>query len=122
MYTELLRSELQALVPQGSDVALFDFPKYSNVGDSAIWLGEELFLRDVLKCSLKLVEEVRPGTGMLRKLPRNTIVMLSGGGNLGDLWPRHQVFREKIISFYQEHRVIQLPQSIKFRVIRKSSG
>lgn len=41
-------------------------------------------------------------------------IFFHGGGSLGDIWPRHQKFREKIILRYQDRPVIILPQSIYF--------
>jgi exopolysaccharide biosynthesis predicted pyruvyltransferase EpsI len=50
---------------------------------------------------------------LLDRLPTGTI-LIHGGGNLGDLWPHHQDFRERIIRTFPHHRIIQLPQSIHF--------
>ncbi len=47
-------------------------------------------------------------------LPSSTIILLSGGGNLGDLYPRHQELRERVLQYYTDNVVIQLPQSIFF--------
>ena len=43
-YPALVHDVLDPLIPRGSQVALFDFPNHSNVGDSAIWLGEQAYL------------------------------------------------------------------------------
>lgn len=97
-------------------VALLDYPSYANVGDSAIWLGELRLLRalgvappvysaDLLTCSDDGLRE-RLGDG---------VILLSGGGNLGDLWPRHQRFRERILRAFPDRPVVQLPQSIHFQ-------
>ena len=49
------------------------------------------------------------------KLRENTIILLQGGGNWGDLWDRHQKFRLKVIQKYKNHRIIILPQSIYYK-------
>ncbi|MGJ3626683.1 polysaccharide pyruvyl transferase family protein [Sphingomonas sp. MMS24-JH45] len=41
-------------------------------------------------------------------------VFLHGGGNLGDIWPHHQRFRERIVAALHDRRIVQLPQSIHF--------
>jgi exopolysaccharide biosynthesis predicted pyruvyltransferase EpsI len=41
-------------------------------------------------------------------------IFLHGGGNLGDIWPDHQRFREHVIETFADRTIIQLPQSIKF--------
>lgn len=107
---------LRALIAPGSRCALLDFPLYANVGDSAIWLGERALLREVgavvdYVCRLgslsvsELTSRIPAGDG---------VILLQGGGNLGDLWPRHQLFRERVISAFPGHRIIQLPQSLHF--------
>jgi len=94
--------------------ALLDFPNYSNVGDSAIWLGEERYLRSAgLKVTYRGEASHYMAQGLEGKIGR-ALILLSGGGNLGDLYPTHQHFRERIIRSFPSHRIIQLPQSIHF--------
>jgi pyruvyl transferase EpsO len=94
---------------------LLDFPHYANVGDSAIWLGEVELLKR-LGCAIDVIADINfDGIDELRyAIERNVILLLSGGGNFGDLWPRHQRFREEIVAAFPENRIIQLPQSIHF--------
>ena len=44
-YEALLQNVLLSLVSPGEPCVLVDYPNYSNVGDSAIWLGEMRLLR-----------------------------------------------------------------------------
>lgn len=110
----LIRNTLRPLIPPGAPVALLDFPAYSNPGDSAIWLGERAVL-DELGARVVLTADRRTYSRdeLARRLERG-IILLSGGGNLGDLWPRHQEFREQVIRECSGHRIIQLPQSVHF--------
>jgi pyruvyl transferase EpsO len=50
---------------------------------------------------------------MARQIGANPI-LIAGGGNLGDLWPNHQLFRERILAEFPENPIIQLPQSLCF--------
>jgi pyruvyl transferase EpsO len=105
---------LSELLTPGSSCALVDFPHHANVGDSAIWLGERALLRRagipvVYTCDLNSFSE----QDLLNQLPTGTI-LINGGGNLGDLWPHSQDFRERIIRTFPHHRIVQLPQSIHF--------
>ena len=95
--------------------ALVDFPNHPNVGDSAIWLGELAILRDrgievVYVCDVDTYtpEELRSVLG-----PRDAI-LLHGGGNFGDLYPRHQRLRERVVADFPRHRIVQLPQTLRF--------
>jgi len=106
---------LDPLVPRDAGVALVDFPRTANVGDSAIWLGTLAWLAqsgrgapryvcsDLTYDRAKLASRVGAGT-----------ILLSGGGNFGDLYPDHQEFREQVIADFPGHRIVQLPQSIHF--------
>ncbi|MCG5512085.1 polysaccharide pyruvyl transferase family protein [Ectothiorhodospira shaposhnikovii] len=114
-YAALVHDILDPLIAHGSPVALFDFPNYSNVGDSAIWLGEEAFLSKRPDLHTVAVEDCGIRHYGLPDLPDSAIILIQGGGNLGDLWPHHQALREKLIGHYRQHRIIQLPQSIHFR-------
>jgi exopolysaccharide biosynthesis predicted pyruvyltransferase EpsI len=96
-------------------VALLDFPDYANPGDSAIWLGALEALRATgayatYTSDLRSFDE----STLRRVLPSGTI-LLSGGGNFGDLWPRHQAFRERVVRAFPDHRIVQLPQSLHFQ-------
>jgi exopolysaccharide biosynthesis predicted pyruvyltransferase EpsI len=94
-------------------VAILDFPDHGNVGDSAIWLGErqaleELGVEVVYVCSCDTYDR----SALLRRLGREGVVLLHGGGNFGDLYPRHQAFREHVLDDLPGHAVVQLPQTV----------
>lgn len=110
------RAALRPLLPPGTPVALLDFPEYGNVGDSAIWLGalrllEACGARVAYGASISSYDRDR----LRRRIGPGGMVLLSGGGNFGDLWPAHQIFRERVIADCRELPVIQLPQSIHFQ-------
>jgi exopolysaccharide biosynthesis predicted pyruvyltransferase EpsI len=103
------------LPPAGTPVALLDFPNHANVGDSAIWLGEAEFLRRhganvAYVCDLQSYSPEH----LAARLGADGVILLHGGGNLGDYWYHHQEFRERVITTFQKHRIIQLPQTIHF--------
>jgi len=85
------------------------------VGDSLIWLGVLAFLRKsgrgepCYTCTNLTYDR----NELARRIGRGTI-LLSGGGNFGDLYPTHQSMREQVISDFPANRIIQLPQSIHF--------
>jgi len=43
------------------------------------------------------------------------VVLFHGGGNFGDLWPRHQQFRERLLERFPDRPVVQLPQTVHYR-------
>lgn len=111
-YRDDLRESLAPLFEGYRNVALFDFPAYGNVGDHAIWLGTTTFLREVVAKPIVEVEHLR--AEVLPTLSRDTVVLLQGGGNLGDLWPAHEEFRLRVIERYPNNRIIIMPQSAQF--------
>jgi len=111
---EILDEVLGRWIPRGGTVALLDVPTHTNVGDHAITLGELAYIRRAgsevsYLCTLHDYSAAR-----LRERLRDGVILIHGGGNLGDLWPHHQRFRERVLAEFEQARVVQLPQSIKF--------
>ena len=109
-----LNETIEPLCQGYSDYALLDFPAYSNVGDSAIYLGELALLDKIFSKPPSYVCTKKAAARDLNKFSSKAIIFLNGGGNFGDLWPAHQKFREKILRMYPDRKVVQLPQSIHF--------
>ncbi|QQO20335.1 polysaccharide pyruvyl transferase family protein [Bradyrhizobium diazoefficiens] len=95
--------------------ALVDFPNHPNVGDSAIWLGEETYLQKKLGRAPSYVctYDTWAKEDFERAVPVGPI-LIHGGGNFGDLWPSHQEFRLRLLSEFPDRQIIQLPQTIHF--------
>jgi pyruvyl transferase EpsO len=95
---------------------LLDFPSHWNIGDSAIWQGEEELLQRVHGKAPRYVSHVRyPIAEIGRCLPESDLIYLHGGGNFGDIWPAYQRYREAVLKRYPNHRIVQLPQSLHYR-------
>lgn len=106
---------LRGAVDGARRVVLLDAASYANVGDCAITLGTLA----VLAAAGVDVEHVSSHRGydpraVRRSLPADGVVLLQGGGNFGDVWPRNQAFREQVWQDFPDHRVVQLPQSIHY--------
>lgn len=66
-----------------SDYVLLDVPYYTNIGDTLIWEGTRELLKTLpYKCLYTASVE----TYKYRPLPKDTVILLQGGGNFGDLW------------------------------------
>ena len=113
---DLLLATLAPLVADSPAIALLDFPSHGNVGDSAIWLGALAALRAVgapppaYTCDADTYDR----NALARAVGHGTILLL-GGGNFGDLWERHQLFRERVVADFPRNRIVQLPQSVHFQ-------
>jgi hypothetical protein len=112
---ETIASRLRGFVAPGQDFALLDFPDHSNVGDSAIWLGELAAFRALGGGAPGYVatKDAFDAEALRRAVPDGPI-FLHGGGNFGDLWPEHQLFRERILAQFPDRAIVQLPQTVHF--------
>ncbi len=102
-------------MPTDRPYALLDYPAYSNVGDSAIWLGAlELFRRlGAGKPSYTCCVDTYDADSLRRSVGDGSI-FLSGGGNFGGLYPAHQALRSRVVSDFPDHPIVQLPQTLRF--------
>ncbi len=107
---------LRPLLHATRSAALIDFPDYSNVGDSAIWLGQLAFLRSLGSVSLTYMCDVHSySRDELATRLGDGVILLGGGGNLGDLWENSQQLRERVIGDFPKTPIVQLPQSVHFQ-------
>lgn len=98
----------------GTPVALLDVPRHRNLGDTLIWQGTLTYLT---KLGYKLVyqsDHSQYSQDIVDKLPTNTVILLQGGGNLGDLYPMHNNFRHNVVAANHSRKIVLLPQSIFF--------
>lgn len=118
-----LISELQSQIEQilephmsaATDYALVDFPHHSNVGDSAIWLGEIIYLTRKFGKPPSYVCSYYDWSAdeFLKAVPSGPI-FIHGGGNFGDLWQDNQEFRLRMLSSFPDRQIVQMPQTIHF--------
>ena len=119
--TDLIASR----IPSGS--ILVDYPIYRNIGDILIHRGSEaalarqqVQLRD--RFAYPDLGKIQGGTFHLgrrfaqfdRMMADCPMLLFQGGGNLGDLWPNHQLLREALIARYPHVPCTILPQSAHF--------
>lgn len=93
-------------------------PSYDNLGDSAITEATVQFLRKSFPdFSVKEVSELtRPWQYryLKNKMNYNDIIILPGGGNLGEIWPVTETMRQEIVNEFSGKKMISFPQSYSF--------
>jgi pyruvyl transferase EpsO len=105
---------LRVLLDGATDVAILDFPNHHNFGDGMIFSGEFAALRR-LRVRVRSVSDMRSyDPELLRSLPADTVMLLHGGGNFGDLYLDHEEFRRRVLADLPDRRVVLLPQSACF--------
>lgn len=112
---ERIDTALDGLIPKDRPWALLDFPHAPNVGDSLIWLGEMAwFERSGYTPPCYTCSNHTYSPDLLRRRLGDGTIVLSGGGNFGDLYPVHQEMREAVLEHFPDHAIVQLPQTIHF--------
>lgn len=104
---------LDAVLPSGQ-LALVDFPDHSNVGDSAIWLGEMAYLRkrNRLPAYYSAIADFEDEA--CQAAIGDGPILIHGGGNMGTLWPKHEAFRLHLLQTHPGCPIVQMPQSIHY--------
>lgn len=102
--------QMSALTPYiDADYIFLDLPYYANIGDALIWYGTECWLKTThFSCKLR----ASCSTFSFPELRSETVIIMQGGGNFGDIWRQHQEFRLKVIKHYPNNRIIILPQTV----------
>lgn len=93
-------------------------PEHGNIGDAAIAYGTDYFLRKEFPNMLVLefpVRMVRTHKYILKKIiNQEDLIILHGGGNLGDWYPAEELLRQRMVKDYRNNKIISLPQTISF--------
>lgn len=91
------------------DYVLMDAPNYRNIGDVLIWEGIHDFCKTLPGNNLGTSNIT---TSLFPELSPDVTILLTGGGNFGDLWRLFQEFRLKVIKRYPHNRIVMMPQSV----------
>lgn len=113
-----LKNKLNEILPfikDKNEVIFLDYPVYLNVGDLLIYHGTENFFKEN-NINVKLRRSnARYSVKEIEKyLNPNTVILMQGGGNFGDLYPEFQKFRQDVVSSFPDTRIIILPQTAFF--------
>lgn len=93
-------------------------PEFGNIGDHAINYAQQSFIKENYK-EFAMIEitfnESKKFFGLIKKrIKTNDIILLNGGGNIGDLYTNIEMERRKIIITFKKNRIISMPQSINY--------
>ncbi|MDO4462789.1 MAG: polysaccharide pyruvyl transferase family protein [Bacteroidia bacterium] len=93
------------------DYVLMDCPYHANLGDHLIWEGTLCALKRLpYKClytsSVEYWQE--------DKIKDGDLILICGGGNFGDVWPRHQELRRLLMERYPNSTFVHLPQTMRY--------
>ncbi len=98
-------------------IYLFGTPVHGNLGDQAILLGEEKFLKDNFK-NKKVIEVesivVSKCYKLLKILAGKSTILIHGGGFLGSLWINEEEMFRKVLKTFTDNKIIVFPQTVYF--------
>lgn len=99
-------------------VILFGVPTHGNIGDAAIVIAEEKFIKDNLnkyEYIKVLDDETKEKIKEMKNIIKDEdIILLHGGGNLGDEYMICEERRRMVIDAFPNNKIILMPQSIYF--------
>ncbi|HEY9871294.1 MAG TPA: polysaccharide pyruvyl transferase family protein [Candidatus Obscuribacterales bacterium] len=113
-------------VPRFDRCAFLDYPDHLNAGDHFIFVASVTYLTLARRARVAYTASLADFCpGEMERRAGGAPIFLQGGGNLGDLWPESQLFRERIISSYKDRPIVVLPQTVHFQRqenLRRASG
>jgi len=106
---DIIRERISPLI--NNDYVLYGLPYYSNIGDTLIWEGELELLKDVPhRCVGTCAWDSYPE----KKLDKDVVVLITGGGYFGDTWRDAWEHVLNGIKGLEDNRIIILPNSIYY--------
>lgn len=96
---------------------LIDTPAHGNLGDQAIALAEQKFIREMLGLNFYELtkEDYFVGQKALSKsIRREDMLLIHGGGFLGTLWQKEEDIFLSILKEFSFNKIVVLPQTVFF--------
>lgn len=95
-----------------------DAATYNNLGDQAISLAIEWFLNDEFgKEHVRVINEtdiIGYIQSLKNQIYKEDVIVLGGGGNMGDLYPRYESIRRLVIKSFPDNKIVIFPQTIDY--------
>lgn len=89
-----------------------------NIGDQAINYCETVFLRkyfpEMNVYNLDRLTLLSSWQLIADSIQDSDVIVLHGGGNMGDIWPHEEYARRKIVETFKNNIIVSFPQSIKY--------
>ena len=106
------------LRPGKNTVYMVCVPNHENVGDAAIVLGVENILRH---CNYEHIVDISTAEFweyrqcLRRLMPKNALIVLNGGGSMGDVYALEEHNRRCVLETFSKHRIVIFPQTIYYK-------
>lgn len=117
IYKNVIKNEFND-IPSKKRIVLIGSPEHDNLGDHAISVAECKFIKEKLPefCLIEITNNsYRYASKYLKKfINKNDIIMLTGGGLMGSLWPEEEKMITDILESFCENRIVIMPQTVFF--------
>lgn len=93
-------------------------PTYGNLGDQAIAVGTLYYLSkyfpeyEIIQIDLK--QTYKSFSAIKRVISNDDIIVLQGGGNMGNLYLYIEKYRRAILRVFKNHKIISMPVTATF--------
>ena len=93
---------------------LLNTPLHGNIGDHAIAVAEREILSSMGTSVLDFPWEKKYFNVLAKLTPKDKIILIHGGGYIGDLWENEEQKLESILRAFKHHSIIIMPQTVHF--------
>ena len=113
-HIKLLRFMDYYFKAQNVQAILLNTPLHGNIGDHAIAVAEKEILSSMGISVLDFPWEKRYFNVLAKLTPKDKVILVHGGGYIGDLWINEEEKLERILQAFKNHRIIIMPQTVHF--------
>lgn len=101
-------------------IILIGAPVHGNLGDHAIIMAEKQLFKKILT-DVELIDIEMPffrccKNELKKCISKNDVIVISGGGWLGNQWIHNEYTVRDIINSYQNNRIVIMPQTIYYEM------
>lgn len=95
-------------------------PEHANIGDSAIFLAEVMFLKTCgiaekdIKC-IEIKAFLNDIDTIKLFIKKHHLICNIGGGNMGNQYWKEEMVRRKALTYFPDNRIVIFPQTIFFQ-------
>lgn len=98
-------------------IFILGIPEHGNLGDQAIIIAENKFLKDKLS-KIRIIEIpskfVLSNPKIIKNIIKNNVILYTGGGFLGSIWMNEEEMFRATLELFPKNRIIVLPQTFYF--------
>lgn len=100
------------------NVVIFGTPNHGNLGDYAIYAAEKKLLEQFLPQSnvfgVNMTDFQHEIVSLEKLLKKEDLLVLTGGGNLGNQYMDDEIIRRCVIESFPSNRIVMFPQTLYF--------